>query len=60
MISRLCWVLTQPTVLELLAVKLAAQHAERLDQHAADAHAQLYRLERGNAVRVFRGKTFAE
>ena len=46
--------------LELLAVKLAAQHAERLDQHAADAHAQLYRLERGNAVRVFRGKTFAE
>ena len=26
----------------------------------ADAHAQLYQLERGNAVRVFRGKTFAE
>ena len=46
--------------LELLAVKLAAQHAERLDQHAADAHAQLYQLERGNAVRVFRGKTFAD
>ena len=46
--------------LELLAVKLAAQHAERLDQHAADAHAQLYQLERGNAVRVFRGKSFAE
>ena len=46
--------------LELLAVKLAVQHAERLDQHAADAHAQLYQLERGNAVRVFRGKSFAE
>ena len=46
--------------LELLAVKLAAQHAEQMGRHAADAHAQLYRLERGNAVRVFRGKTFAE
>jgi len=46
--------------LELLAVKLAAQLAERLEQHAADAHAQLYQLERGNAVRVFRGKSFAE
>ena len=46
--------------LELLAVKLAAQHAEQMGKHAADAHAQLYQLERGNAVRVFRGKTFAE
>ena len=46
--------------LELLAVKLAAQHAEQMGRHAADAHAQLYQLERGNAVRVFRGKTFAE
>ena len=46
--------------LELLAVKLAAQHAEQMGRHAADAHAQLYQLERGNAVRVFRGKSFAE
>ena len=36
------------------------QHAEQMGRHAADAHAQLYQLERGNAVRVFRGKTFAE
>ena len=46
--------------LELLAVKLTAQHAEQMGRHAADAHAQLYQLERGNAVRVFRGKSFAE
>ena len=46
--------------LELLAVKLTAQHAEQMGRHAADAHAQLYQLERGNAVRVFRGKSFVE
>lgn len=46
--------------LQLLAMKLAEQHATALGEHAAAQHAQLYQLERGNAVRVFSGKDFVE
>lgn len=46
--------------LEMLAMKLAEQHSANMDKHAANAHSQLYQLERGNAVRVFKGMNFAE
>lgn len=46
--------------LQLLAIKLADHHTSALSQHASEQHAQLYQLERGNAVRVFKGKGFAE
>ena len=45
---------------ELLAIKLAAQHSAALAQHASHAHAQLYQVERGNPVRVFKGADFRE
>ncbi len=45
---------------ELLALKLAEQHSAALGQHAANAHAQLYQVERGNPVRVFKGADFRE
>ncbi len=46
--------------LQLLAMKLTAAHSAALGERAAAEHAQLYRLERGNAVRVFRGMNFVE
>jgi putative peptide chain release factor H len=45
---------------ELLAIKLAAQHSAALAQHASHAHAQLYQVERGNPVRVFKNADFRE
>lgn len=45
---------------ELLAVKLAARQQQAAAQHARQAHGQLYRLERGNPVRVFAGAEFVE
>ena len=45
---------------DLLAIKLAAQHSAALAQHASHAHAQLYQVERGNPVRVFKGADFRE
>lgn len=45
---------------ELLALKLAEQHSAALGQHAANAHAQLYQVERGNPVRMFKGADFWE
>ncbi len=45
---------------ELLALKLAEQHSAALGQHAANAHSQLYQVERGNPVRVFKGADFRE
>ena len=46
--------------LELLALKLAELHQTALRQHAADAHKSLYRVERGNPRRVFKGEDFRE
>ena len=46
--------------LELLALKLAEHHQTALRQHAADAHKSLYRVERGNPRRVFKGEDFRE
>ena len=45
---------------ELLALKLAEQHSAALGQHSAHAHSQLYQVERGNPVRVFKGANFRE
>ena len=45
---------------ELLALKLAEQHSAALGQHAANAHSQLYQVERGNPVRVFKRADFRE
>ena len=46
--------------LELLALKLAENHQTALRRHAADAHKSLYRVERGNPRRVFKGEDFRE
>ena len=46
--------------LELLALKLAARRQADAAGQAADAHKSLYRVERGNPKRVFRGTAFAE
>ena len=46
--------------LELLALKLAAHRQADAAGQAADAHKSLYRVERGNPRRVFRGTAFAE
>jgi len=46
--------------LELLALKLAEHHQTALRRHAADAHKSLYRVERGNPRRVFKGEDFRE
>ena len=46
--------------LELLALKLAARCQADAAGQAAAAHKSLYRVERGNPQRVFRGTAFAE
>ena len=46
--------------LELLALKLAARRQADAAGQAAAAHKSLYRVERGNPQRVFRGTAFAE
>lgn len=46
--------------LELLALKLAARRQADAARQAAAAHKSLYRVERGNPQRVFRGTAFAE
>ena len=46
--------------LELLALKLAARRQADAAGQAADAHKSLYRVERGNPKRVFRGTAFVE
>ena len=46
--------------LELLALKLAARRQADAAGQAADAHKSLYRVERGNPRRVFRGTAFTE
>ncbi|QMT31788.1 peptide chain release factor H [Alysiella filiformis] len=45
---------------ELLAFKLAEHLSLQNQDYAQHQHSQLYQLERGNAVRVFRGKNFVE
>lgn len=45
---------------QLLALKLAQQHGHAVAQYAKQAHSGLYRLERGNPVRVFVGRDFTE
>lgn len=46
--------------LELIALKLAEQHAGAADSYARSQHAQLYRVERGGARRTFAGTDFKE
>lgn len=46
--------------LELLALKLADQHQSALSRYAVHAHKSLYRVERGNPARVFKGREFDE
>ena len=46
--------------LNLLALKLAARCQADAAGQAAAAHKSLYRVERGNPQRVFRGTAFAE
>ena len=46
--------------LELIALKLAEKRQTELAQHGREAHQTLYRVERGNPQRVFRGRNFAE
>lgn len=45
---------------ELLALKLAERRSAALAQHAAEAHSQRCRVQRGNPVRVFYGTDFQE